>query len=163
MAGLISVADLSTRVHRDAAKIPEQDAYALQIIEQASDVVRAAARRLTWGTEVDGQPVTFPTQAKWITLDLAARVYNNPRNLSARDAGPITERYFDTGLVGMELTGSEREQLQEFWPDAGGGNGLWVQPTSSGTRVLPIYVGDATHPDALPVLYADPEDAGAFG
>lgn len=164
MASLVPVSVLRTLLKLDATALPDADPYANLILEQASDHVRAAAGQPLWVAPSD--PATAndaPRVALTITAWLAYRVFQNPTNLSRRTSGPISESYFDNGLVGLELTAAERDALGAY---AGSSGGLWIQPLYSAETVSTsvfLFDNKAGDIDGSSILYADDIDAGAFG
>lgn len=166
---LVPVAVLRTLLKKTVEELPDDDAYATLILEQASDVVRDKANQPTWtytappDTTPEGE-VAVPRSAAHIAAWLAFRVYTNPQNLQRKTSGPISKTFFDTGLVGLELTQSERDTLEDLRPDADSSSGLWIQPLNGGATVsTTIFLWDDWVPSGDAILYADPIDAGAFG
>lgn len=169
---LVAVTDVQAllRVTQNA-----DDAYAKLIISQASNAVRHAgvkagiAEAAGWvtATEPDepgtGQ-VQRPDVARDVALWVASRAYVNPKNLERRTSGPISETFRDSGVYGVELTDDERDRIGTLAGTSSTG-GLWVQPISYGTEVVPILApSDMPIPGDSFVLgdsddfpYADPE------
>ncbi len=155
LAQLATVAELATLL-RITIAAGEEDPYAVMILGQASTAVREAAGNVAWVrlTSPDTEPgvgqVEMTETAHDITLWVASRAYNDPRNKSRRTAGPISESYFENGVYGLDLT--EREQQRLDRANGGASSGLWVQPLSYGEDVEPIlapsdlgywYLGDS--------------------
>lgn len=140
--------------------IDPSDGYAELILEQASNSVRDYMRQPGWVTADppgDGQTVA-PQVARDVTLWVAARAYTNPKNLERRTAGPISETFRDVGVLGVELTESEKERLGT--PAGRSSNGLWVLQTSTPGGVSKVYLPD--RPGATYLLMAEGEDVTAF-
>lgn len=166
---LVPVAVLRVLLKKTAEELPDNDPYATLILEQASDAVRDAAKQPTWAYTPEGDTppedsTPVPRSAAHIAAWLAYRVYTNPQNLQRKTTGPISHTFFDTGLVGMELTKAERDTLEDLRPDATSSSGLWIQPLNAGDTVsTAIFLWDDWIPPGDAILYADPIDAGAFG
>lgn len=123
---MISTDELAPWVGKTAEELREHP-FALAVIAQASDLVREAAKRPEWGVN-EPAPVT----AKNIVVQVSQRVFNNPRMIAQRGAGPITEKTAQELLTGMDLTPGERERLYGLRPSPS--TGLWVVPTETGRR-----------------------------
>lgn len=166
---LVTVAVLRVLLKKTTEELPDSDPYATLILEQASDAVRDAARQPLWTYTAPPAPtpegeIAVPRSAAHIAAWLAFRVYTNPQNLQRKTTGPISHTFFDTGLVGMELTDSERDTLEDLRPNSDESSGLWIQPINAGDTVsTAIFLWDEAIPPGDAILYADPIDAGAFG
>lgn len=126
MANIITGADLAPWVGRTAGEL-DMHPFALAVMGQASNLVRGAAKQLTWGEVVDGVLVPVPARAKDIAVQVAARVFTNPRMLERRGSGPITETFAQEMLTGMALRPVEQEELYSLRASKGG---LWTISTS---------------------------------
>lgn len=153
---LTSVSDLATMLH---LSIAEDDAYAALIIRGASNAVRDAARQPSWvrkeesGDTLATGEVLAPDTAQDITLWVAVRAYTNPRNLSRRTSGPISET-FREGVYGLELTDSEFARIEALRP--AGNSGLWIQPIAGGKGAYgPILIPSELTPAGDPFHIAD--------
>lgn len=143
---LASIATLSLLLYRVDDRIPADDPYATMILSQASNTVRAAARRPGWVRLTDGTlpgpgQIEAPQDAQDITAHVAARAYSNPRNLERRTAGPVSETFRDNGVVGLGLTEDEKGRLALLGPTSGG---FWVQPLDYGDVDEPVVVPSVT-------------------
>lgn len=143
-ATLVPVKALATLLR---ITIDSQDPYALMVLTQASNTVRSAAREPGW-VRVDAEgdlgpgQSEVPSEAQDITVWLAMRAYNNPRNLERRTAGPISESFRDTGVYGLELTPDERSRLARL--GSSGSTGFWVQPLAYGDDPTPVLAPSMT-------------------
>jgi hypothetical protein len=108
------------------------DPYATMMVNQASTAVREAGLS-TWTIDdpVPTGMVIAPQGARDVALWVAYRAYTNPKNLSRRGVGPISEAFQDTGIFGVELTPTEQARIEKL-AGAGRSGGLWIQPLDTG-------------------------------
>ncbi len=92
-------------------------ARAEAVINAVSALIRSEAGH-TWETT----PV--PDTARAIALDVAGRVYLNPRNVAQESVGPFSYSYAPGALAGLDFTESERRRLRSL---RGASTGLWSQ------------------------------------
>lgn len=133
--GLITVKELSVALQMGESGLEGTDSYALMIVEHASNAVRDYARKQGWvrnlsDPAIAGEEVA-PATAREITTWVAVRAYTNPRNLSRRGSGPISES-FENGLWALELTPSEKERIDRITGGGSSGDGLWILPIDGG-------------------------------
>jgi hypothetical protein len=112
--------------------LSSNDVYATLMLAQASNAVRDEAGMPGWVVRTDeddvlgtGQ-VDAPQAARDIALWVAYRAFVNPKNLSRRTAGPISETFRD-GISGIALTDDEKTRLAAL-DGVGRTGGLWAQP-----------------------------------
>lgn len=153
MSALSSVKALATLLK---VTIDDDDPYARLILEQASTSVRDAAGQPGWTLSPDPLVLSesLPPQAAIdITLWVAQRAYTNPRNLSRRGSGPISEAFADIGVYGVELTDGELARIKGASGAKKGG--LWALPiaTAGDTTPYPLTVPDMI--DGTPFTIAD--------
>jgi hypothetical protein len=123
--------------------------WAELVLSMASDLVRSETG-LTW------EDVDVPSEARAVTLAVAARVYRNPDAAShfSETTGPFTRSMsFPNGeAVGLFLTGRERAMLARFRSAT---RGLWSLGTTRGEdHNLTGYVPVEGSPNDFP-WYAD--------
>lgn len=162
MSALITVHDLAVALQ--LPNLSDDDEYAQLIIDQASDSVRDYAKKPGWVKDVAIPPLPgtelAPQAARNVTLWVAVRAYTNPRNLSRRGSGPISESY-ENGLWALELTPAEKERIDGVTGGSSSG-GLWIQPIDGGwaRRSQPMYFPtyDPTQPTGDVIMF----DEGQF-
>lgn len=134
--------EMSTWTQTDLATI-STDAFAAEVMDKASDLIRAEAQHLEWTRD------TAPFKARLIALLVAKRTYINPDQEVSTGIGPLSSRVLDEAAMAMSLTESEIVTLQGFAPDGGeSGGGLWT-----------LSIGGSTY-DVQPTVYA-PDDSGS--
>lgn len=152
MAGpLTTRAQLSVWVGEIPADL---QAFADDVIQQASDAVAEAAHQPDWTVD------TAPTKAKRIAFQVARRTYQNPGSEIASNIGPLGSRVTDTQASGVYLTEEEKAELAEFWPAADqpkAGGELYVVSTDDSPPVDDglIYLADES---GSLLLYGDTAD-----
>lgn len=156
---LLTVSDLAVWAQRDVAP---DDAWALAVVEAASDVVRAAAQQPTW------LKATAPARARQIASHLAARTFKNPDSVQREgNLGPLGgDAVVEELARAMHLTEAEKLELAGLAPAgaAGGGGGFWVQPTTGSEAAEPgdVYLADDSGSDWM-IPYLHPDDLPALG
>lgn len=172
------VADLVNRRELEALlkKAPESlegNAYADVMTQGASEVVRNAAFRPTWGAEPLAVGETLaPPRARIIALHLAAQAFQDRGNLRRRTAGPISETFAEDGAHGFDLGPGDMAWLEGQRPVAQTGDQWVLRHHQASGRRRPHY-GDET-PDGYSFLAGDmnfshgldmtggPRDAGSW-
>lgn len=95
----------------------------------------------------------LPTGADAVVLDVAARAYSNPGNVSSQGVGPFQATYGPTG-GGLWLTRQNKSTLRRL---AGGGSAYSIDPTparvADAVQRMPYWGWDpiawsAANPDA---------------
>lgn len=159
MSPLTTVSQLRTLL-----KLPNlslADPYAVLMVNQASTRVREAGLEAwTIDNPLPEGGVAAPQGARDVALWVAYRAYTNPKNLSRRSVGPISDAFQDSGVFGVDLTPAELARLEKL-ANAGSGRsgGLWIQPLDTGEAE-----GMLTVPSDMPIP-GDPfyiADTGQF-
>lgn len=138
MSALATVSELAVLLKTN---VDSGDPYAKMMLEQASTLVRDHALQPGWVLALSDPAVLgeilAPGAAHDITLWAAQRAYTNPRNLSRRTAGPISESFFENGIYGLELTDGEKARIDALpGVNKPTKSGVWVQPIDAGYRGL---------------------------
>lgn len=139
----ITTTDVAPWVQADAADL-DDDPLALKTLDRACLLVNETA----WGTE---DPTLYwetydkpaPETIKAIAEQVFARVYQNPKTLAAETTGPLTDRYAEAVLTGMELRPSEIERIHKLVAGVGTGGRLFLLNMSTSDEVA---VDDTTVP-----------------
>lgn len=127
MDPIVTLAELAPWVGKTEEEL-EGDLLATAVLFQASNLARHHGREPDWTA---GGETAAPQIVKDKVIQLAARVYNNPRAIEQRQAGPISERLVAELVTGMAFTPLEIETINEVRANGGGG-GLWIQPLMTG-------------------------------
>lgn len=123
------------------------------LLQAASAVVRDYTGR-TWLGEGDLLDPALPETAKFVVIEVAAAVWNNPQNASSKTTGPFAIQLPDGGLT---LTDNQKERLQ-FWVATEERPKLWALGTTRGIHDLvcpsvfldTIYADDGRAGDPIP-------------
>lgn len=140
------------------------DPFAAEVREKVSDYVRfvAGQTRETWTA------ATVPYDARVIVLWMAKRTYQNPDQIVQEGVGPLNERRLDEAALGMALTESERETLEDYKTGAAvGGGGLWVlslDDTAPTVAAAVVFVPDDSYSDWYIPMFSpgDPGDPNLY-
>lgn len=159
MAALVTISELSAWARQE---VGYDDAWAITVLEAASELVRSAAGQPTW------ERATAPARAKQICAHVAARTYLNPDSVSSEgNLGPLGgDRIVEELAKALHLTAAERDELGAMAPaggGAGGRGGLWVQPiNSTPLEGGDVYLADDSGSDWM-IPYLAEDDIQALG
>lgn len=161
---LVTLAELGVICKKEIAP---DDAFALMMVDLASDLVRDEARHFEWvGSGGDGvTTVDVPFKAKMICLLVAKRAYQNPKMVKSEGGvGPLGgDTFADDFAAGLTLTDAETAELQKMRGDGGSGdpNGMWILTNTTGLPETNTgYVFDDSGSDwAIPYIDFPSTDA----
>lgn len=126
-------------------QFPDDDPYALWVIEHASDLVLEVVDSAEADTEWDHH--SAPRAARRIALRMAVNAIKHPDSAVAEGVGPLSERFLEEAVTWFVLTDQDRIDLESLGEGSASG-GLWVQPIADVRRRRTGYfVPDGTNPD----------------
>lgn len=111
---LATLEDLEARLGQPVPA--DQETRALALLDDASALVRAVARR-SWIE--DGELADVPTAVVGVVANVAARAFRNPDGVTQDTAGPFTVSYGPLAAERLFLTRGEREILSRFTRNIG--------------------------------------------
>lgn len=142
------------------------DPFAAEVREKVSAYVRSVAKQTieTWTL------ANLPADVKVIVLWMAKRTYQNPDQIVQEGVGPLSERRLDEAAMGMALTESERQTLEDYANSSSGGVGgglytISIDDTARDSQVpVTVFVPDDSYSDwYLPVFSpGDPGDPNLY-
>lgn len=118
---LVDPEDLAEWLERPVASLGPR---AWAVVSAASSVVRSYASR-TWIT--NGALDVVPDDVKTVTVQLAARTFNNPDGYSTERLGDYSYGLPASAVTGLALTSAEKAILGRY---RSSGSGLWSLSTT---------------------------------
>lgn len=139
MANLITDQELATWAQVDLTTV-QGDAFAQEVLEKSSNLVRDIAQQPTW--EIGGDNPA-PFRARLLVLKVARRTYVNPDQEIASTTGPISSRVADEAAMALSLSDEEVAYLQGLAPGADASDGLWIMRNTGGVGYDRVaYIAD---------------------
>jgi hypothetical protein len=142
----LPLADVSALAAWVGQDIDLADPRAEAVLSAASTLVRAHTGQ-TWETAT-GAPLDVPEVVSVVTVQVAARVWNNPDGLTSVTVDDGTRRWGDGGGA-LRLTDADREALRPH--KVGGNSSIGSLSVAAGSGSLDtIYVPTAPAPSGYP-------------
>lgn len=160
MPTLASITELKVVAQRP--DLPNDDEFALKILELASNKVADYCGRPDWETVGTGDSEP-PRAARRIALFMAKRTFENPELEVAYGVGPLSGRSLDWAAYGLYLTPPEQEELNALIATSGDDStgGLWTIGISGNPALNDdVYLDDVY--GLQPIPYGDKSQAWAF-